>query len=310
MIRCLIPVLGAVVAAPALAMGDSPEMPHRIPRNAPAETLPLDTALAAVRAESGFQPASPATAERAERVFGELLAGEVPDEGLAAIGLVRRPIALDDGKALAVHDPADAVRGRGFYLVQDASRSVAPVFLQAPHRFKDLDTGAIAAEMAAGGTFRMVAWNTVPRWAPDDRSDRAADLAHRDTSHFNAATAAFARADPSGVVVQLHGFASGKRRTAAGRSADVIVSSGTKELAGPARRVRDCLRARLGARVLGYGEDVSELGATTNRNAAMLRDMGFNRFVHVEMDRGLRRALVTDADQRSRLRACLLEAAE
>lgn len=309
MIRYPILAVGAVLAAPVLAMGDAPEMRHRIAPGEPAERLPLDDALTAVRAESGFQPASPATMERAQAVFEALLSGEVPEEGLAAVGLVRRGVALDEGEALAVHDPPDAVRGRGVYLIRDATQAAAPVFLQAPHRFKDLDTGAIAAELAKTGAFRMVAWNTVPRWAPDDRSDRSADLAHRDTSHFNAATAAFAAAHPDGVVVQLHGFASGKRRSAAGRSADVIVSSGTRSLTGAAEQVRDCLRSRLGVRVRGYGDDVSELGATTNRNAAMLRGMGFHRFVHVEMDRPLRRSLLADAEQRDQLRVCLLGAA-
>lgn len=309
--RALMIVLAAAIGlGQTVALASQPESDQRPTEREPGATPSLRVALEAVRAETGFEPPSVATADRAEAAFHALLSGDGSPEVLARVGLVRRRVQLEDGEALAVADPADDVRGRGFYLIQDEGAVDAPVLLQAPHRFKDLDTGAIVAQLAATGAFRMSAWNTVPRWAPDDRSDRRADLAHRDISHFNAATAAFAAVHPSGVVVQVHGFATGKRRTAAGSSADVIVSSGTTALVGPARRVRACLRSRLSVVVRGYGDDVSELGATTNRNAAMLRARGFNAFVHVELDRPLRRSLRRDADQRGRLRACLLEAAE
>ncbi len=275
----------------------------------PANTVPLREALDAVRAQGGFEAPSAATVDDAQQVFAALLADELPVEDIAAVGLVRRRVTLSEAAGLAVADPVTDVEGRGFYLIRDRRVADAPVFLQAPHRFKDLDTGAIAAALAVTGAFRMSAWNTVPRWAPNDRSDRRADLAHRDVSHFNAATAAFAAAHPDGVVVQLHGFAVGKRRTSAGRSADVIVSSGRRSLSGPAEHVRDCLRSRLSVVVRGYGDDVHELGATTNRNAAMLRAQGFKRFVHVELARALRRSLLEDAAQRARLRQCLTEIA-
>ena len=270
---------------------------------------PLAAALEPIQAEEGFQaPAWPAMQE-AQKAFRRVLAGkaEPAEKEFRPFGFTLRTVRLETGPALAVTEPPSDVRGRGFYVID--RHASAPVLVQAPHRFKDLDTGAIVAELVAPGGFRAAAWNTVPRWAPDDRSDRSSDVAHIDASYFNAFTQAFAEAYPDGAVVQIHGFARGNRDTAAGRRADVIVSNGTRRLQGPARAVHRCLSGALDATVLGYGETVFELGATTNRNAAALRRLGFQRFVHVEMVRDLRRRALAEPRLQERIRGCLLEAA-
>lgn len=293
-------LLASVVAgAPACAEGEE------------ASPTPLAAALDEVRAEAGFQAPSWRTMQDARAVFRRLLTGEAePDAAaLERFGLVARPVRIGTGRVPALSDPPAEVRGRGFYLLDREASGASDVLLQAPHRFKDLDTGEIAAELVAAGGFRAAAWNTVPRWAPDDRSDRSSDVAHLDVSLFNAFTLAFAEAYPDGAVVQLHGYARGHRDTAAGRRAEVIVSSGTRRLHGPARAVYRCLDSALDAVVLGYGESVFELGATTNRNAAALRRIGFRRFVHVEMVRELRRRVLEEPALQARLRRCLLEAA-
>ena len=292
-------LVGAIAGAPARAEAEGP---------GPA---PIGAALDAVRAEAGFQAPSWRTMQDARAVFRRLLTGEAEPRAAALqpFGLVARPVRLGTGRAYAVSDPPAEVRGRGFYLLDQEAPGTSDVLLQAPHRFKDLDTGEIVAELVAGGGFRAAAWNTVPRWAPDDRSDRSSDVAHLDVSLFNAFTLAFADAYPEGAVVQIHGYARGHRDTPAGRRAEVIVSSGTRRLHGPARAVCRCLDSALDAVVLGYGESVLELGATTNRNAAALRRIGFRRFVHVEMVRELRRRVLEEPDVQARLRRCLLEAA-
>ncbi len=301
-------ILGGVLAiaiagagAPACAEDEDQE----------GRTVPLAAALEAVQAEAGFQAPAWRTMQEARTVFRRLLAGEAePDAAaLEPFGLVARTVRIGTGRVHAISDPPAEVRGRGFYLLNQGVSDASDVLLQAPHRFKDLDTGEIATELVAAGGFRAAAWNTVPRWAPDDRSDRSSDVAHLDVSLFNAFTLAFAEAYPDGAVVQLHGYARGHRDTSAGRRAEVIVSSGTRRLQGPARAVYRCLDSALDAVVLGYGESVFELGATTNRNAAALRRIGFRRFVHVEMVRELRRRVLEEPALQARLRRCLLEAA-
>lgn len=264
-----------------------------------------------VRADTGFRAATRDDAAVAESVFFRLLTGR-PAAGdrdaLAALGFIPSRVRLDaGGTAQVVADTPGDIAGRGYFLVGE---DAAPLLVQAPHRFKDLDTGAILMEIAAAMPLRAAAWNVVPRRTPDDRVRGEADLAHVDVSYFNAFTRAFARTHSNGVVIQLHGFATEKRRTRSGRRAAVIVSNGTETLAGPARRVRDCLARALPGPVMGYGEDVFELGATTNRNAAALRSIGFDRFVHVELSRDLRRRLLAEPRLRAALYGCLRAAAD
>lgn len=276
-----------------------------------AASTRLPAALDAVRAEDGFRAPTWNVMQTARTTFRRLFSGDAESgsETFDRLGFATRSVALDTGNALAVSDPPGDVRGRGFYLLDRTASPEGNLLVQAPHRFKDLDTGKIVAALVQGGRFRAAAWNTVPRWAPDDRSDRSSDVAHIDVSFFNAFTLAFAEAYPDGAVVQVHGFAREHRDTAAGRDADVIVSSGTRQLREPAHRVHGCLNAALDGAVLAYGEDVFELGATTNRNAAALRRNGFDRFVHVELAREMRRRLLAEPVVQDRLRRCLLKAA-
>jgi hypothetical protein len=194
-------------------------------------------------------------------------------------------------------------RGRGFYVF--STHPEADTVLQVPHRFKDTGTGLIALKMAHAPPFRALAWNTAPRVIDADGQSQDADLAHRWDGYFVALTRAFAATLPQGRLVQLHGFASARRSSAQAANADIIVSAGTRWPSVAARAVSDCLRAQFPDGVRLFPRDVGELGATRNLQGRLLRSLGHNGFVHLELSDALRARLAKAERLRTQLCQCL-----
>ncbi|MEA2029759.1 MAG: hypothetical protein U9N49_12410, partial [Campylobacterota bacterium] len=61
-----------------------------------------------------------------------------------------------------------------------------------------------------------------------------------------------------------------------------------------------------GYRSILYGKDTFELGGTTNTQANLLAQIGFNNFVHIEINTILREALKKSNTQLQTFRKCLL----
>ncbi len=156
-------------------------------------------------------------------------------------------------------------RGRGVYAIRP--RPMLPLVIQAPHGFYDEHTREICADLAGQPEVAAAAWNTVHR--------SVVDTAHVQQHYFNAFTRAVAGALPGSVFVQLHGFTQAGRRTAAGASAEMIVSNGshypTRFTWQVVHRIQDAfpdVAVRL------YPSTVQELGATTNVQGAVVRGGG------------------------------------
>lgn len=194
--------------------------------------------------------------------------------------------------------------GRGFFGVNRDGG--CGMLLQAPHGLWDLDTGDIALRLAAQAPPAGFALNTLPRKATDDYAS-GVDLADRRSSFFQSVTRGFANACPDGVVVQLHGFAQDKRASEAGRQADWIVSGGVEWPTPDAHTLLRCLEGTFDGRAALYPVQVQELGGTTNAQGRLLRELGHDRFVHLEIARGQRRALLAEPKQLEALSRCLLE---
>ena len=227
--------------------------------------------------------------ERAQRLFARTLRGKEDVEELqrAWTGLEMEMVVLpvaDGNDVWLLSEMQQHQLGRGFYAVRPQSSSTAVI--EAPHSFADLQTRRITAALFLGGDLRAAAWNTVHR--------KTADLAHIDTSFYNAFTRAFIDVcRDRAVVCQLHGFAVDRRTTDAGRSSDLILSNGSRSssvwLYNKARHFRAAfphLHVRL------YPDEVVELGGTTNRQARVLRRAGWGHFLHLEMSGKLRKELV------------------
>jgi hypothetical protein len=269
----------------------------------------LDRLLAETRLARGYVPATTADAALSEALFERLLRGEQGAdiaEGLARIGFTLASVTLGGEAATVIREAAGQRTGKGLYVLRQGAGRPTPVLLQAPHRFTDLDTGRIVARLLEEGGFLAAAWNTVPRWYEDGGVRIDADLAHVEVSHFNAFTRAFAKVHGRSRVIQIHGFERARRRSGAGAQAGVIVSSGTGRPGSASAEVARCLEGALTPeRVLLYPVDVKELGGTTNANAAALRELKFDGFVHIEVARELRIRLRDDEEARKTFARCL-----
>lgn len=179
-------------------------------------------------------------------------------------------------------------RGRGLYVFRQGT--TVPLAVQAPHAWDDLHTGPIAARLVVECAAQAAAWNTLPR--------AEVDLAHETLSYFQSFTAAFARVRADGVVVQLHGFARKSRRTEAGRTSDMILSSGTKKPPLWVLEAARQLKAKVAESARVFPREVNELGATTNAQGALLRGLGHEGLLHVEMSLEMRKKLLDEGKVR------------
>jgi len=210
-------------------------------------------------------------------------------------GFVMKTLSQNGTTFTAIQETATQRSGRGFYLFrQPASQSIA---LQAPHSFKDLYTGTIARKLMEEGQYVAAGWNTVKR--------HYADMAHLENTIFQAFGRAFAKQYPIGSLVQLHGFAQGKRKTKTGKTADLILSGTTITPSQRVLEIGKCLKSKLTDWIIRiYPNEISELGGTTNSNAEDLRARGFKRFFHVELSKPLRKKLSNNSPVRSKLNNC------
>jgi hypothetical protein len=178
--------------------------------------------------------------------------------------------------------------GDGFYAFRP--RGVA-LCVQAPHTFFDEGTSDIAQALFEETHAVALFSNTVHRHAavaPGEPSD-SADVAHAEHSVFQSATEGLLAAGPI-PVVQIHGF--GPREKLPPDTA-AVVSDGaaTRPADAPVVLLRSILQAELGgsARVLLFGVDAQELGATTNVQGRSVRKAGVP-FLHIEMSQKTRAA--------------------
>ncbi len=270
---------------------------------AAASPVLLDRLSQASRGAHYEQP-TPEAFEQARKAFLALFEGRrIPCDTLESLGfrVIRMP--LKNQSWVLIEDVRH--RGAGLFAVRwPIRRQGVPLLLQAPHSFFDRYTRELAAQWMQEGGFAAVAWNTAHRYQLDGGRS---DVAHQDISFFQAFMLAFAQANPSGGVIQLHGFSSAKRRQVDAASADVILSNGTLHASVIIKRIDACLDDLLVGASRVFPDEVGELGATSNRNARALRAMGFVGFVHVEMSLSLRKKLSDVWFMRNRFQRCIEE---
>jgi hypothetical protein len=250
------------------------------------------------KASFRFAPPSAEACQRVRTLVAHLTkslhAGAPPPVLIAeakTAGLVLEPARDAAGELWVLHEPDGQRAGGGFYVFRAGG---SPLAIEAPHTFFDEGTGDIAlalfARLKAGAMF----CNTVHRYAPAvGGGEHPADVAHASQTLFAAANQGLLDS-VRWAVVQVHGF--GDKQ---GLPADVkaVVSDGVAARAAdaPAVRLRAALASRWGAgNVRLYGVDADVLGATTNVEGKVARQVGAV-FLHVEMSASTRRMLVGDA---------------
>lgn len=158
-----------------------------------------------------------------------------------------------------------------------------PIMLQSPHKFYDKHTGKIGRNLYKLGHYKVYMENTVQRYRTDN-----ADRAHQTYTLFSAFADAFIQHYEEAKVIQIHGFSSRRRNTQAGKSADIIVSNGTRHPTPYLQELQICHRDNLGLVSRIYGADVFELGATTNKIGRKLNSNDLGHFIHIELSHEIR----------------------
>ena len=236
---------------------------------------------------------------RAEQAFLLLASGR---SAQAPVGFAVEPVS-DPFRGARIEEPERDCRGGGSYVLRQEPGAV-PLLISAPHRSADRLTGTLTMRFFVEGRAQAAAWNSVPR--RNACGEEGSDIARLRRHPFTAFSTAFARAFPGGRVVQIHGFDKERRRTRAGRTADLILSSGSRTAGPHLKVIAACLRRDLPSlRVALFPDEVRELGATRNAQGIRLRQYGFKGFVHAELSLGLRQHLMRDEALRGHFIACL-----
>jgi hypothetical protein len=227
-----------------------------------------------------FAVPTPQEQQIVEQAIKQLLTGVARDavqKSLATVGFRIDAIAEWPG-VLFVHEET-RLRGGGGYVLRPEAKSRWAV--QAPHTFFDAGTLPLACTMFQKSDARAFFFNTSHRYksatkTADGRSP--ADVAHGDSTLFQAATRGLLASVPACSVVQLHGFAEREVAFAA------VVSAGERRSPVPPHvlSAKSELTKLLGKAVAAYPDDTTELGATTNVQGALVR-RGGGMFLHVEM---------------------------
>ena len=260
-----------------------------------------------------YQAPSLQQLDQAQALFEQTLRASDPvhhQQAWHKLGFELLPIppgAPGTGTMFVLREMPGQQRGWGFFLFNPG----APQrwILQAPHSISDLHTGQIAAQLSTSGRFWAGAWNTVPRHYRNPLDPSAsADLAHRQDSLLLRFTQAALTVQPQLAVLQLHGFASAKRRTVQAARSAAIISPGQNTRQALSTAFSQCLNDRLAEPILLFPRDTKELGGTTNTIARWLRSQNRSRFVHFEMALDLRQQLRRDSAFRTLLLDCLEQA--
>ncbi len=253
------------------------------------------------RRDGSYQEPSREELTQAERLFKQTLAAgdnlAELEKAWKALGFELAAVSHKGADLLVLQEAPGRKTGRGFYVFR-RSRSEA-IALEAPHSWNDLHTGPIAFRLFEEAPVKAGAWNTVTR--------KEGDLAHLSSSYFQAFTRAFGESYRTGLVVQLHGFEAAKRTSKIGEEADAVLSDGTRNPAGWLLGLGKRLKEKWTERVRIYPQDVRELGGTTNVQGQLLRSLGNDGFLHIEMARDLRKRMREEPSVRAAFLKCLLE---
>lgn len=259
----------------------------------------LTEAYSQVRKESAgtrYVAPQPSELEATEDLFVRLLQGQ--DAALLGSlaskgGWTLRSERNAGRSVVVVSELPTGRRGRGLYAFFDQGQHA----LQAPHVPSDKLTGEILLRYGDDSLPRALAWNSVPR--------SVADLAHLDRTDFIAFSRAFALVNPGEKIIQFHGFDSDRRKTNAAAESAAIVSAGHSQPTRELRNAVGCMNLKVDSATRLYGADVKELGGTTNSVVHALHAMGYEHFIHLELNLSLREQLLANAKKRKALFGCL-----
>ncbi len=189
------------------------------------------------------------------------------------------------------------LHGGGVYVFRLAGHQKAqfdrkkPVtIVQAPHIRYESGTQYVARSIFEDTDAFALFMNTAHRYVQKSEDRHVSDLAHNRNTYFHTITKAVCKYFRSALVVQFHGYDTGKYKDV-DREISVILSDGSKRLSkGPIfQRIIQRFIGFLGEDAVGiYGANVFRLGGTTNTQGRYIRKYSDDVFIHVEMTGKLR----------------------
>lgn len=268
-----------------------------------------------------FQTINPIRYQQAKNLFKQLL--DIPLPAHEAVLRPTLPEALQkiatqaglswqwlrvthlkqDHTVLLFMEPATTAQGQGAYLFA-ISHPVTYV-IQAPHQYFDKSTGQLALQFFFEQKLRAVALNTVHR-----NQTPQSDLAHQANSLFSAFAEAFsenfaeiqAEQKSEEYLLQIHGFSNQRRRSAAGKKADIILSNGSRSPSLFLRHSQERMNQQSAFKTYLYGADINELGGSQNSSLAILSKFDQQQhFIHIELSSDTRKRLKTSRATREQL---------
>lgn len=202
----------------------------------------------------------------------------------------------------AITVPAYTAQGVLFVRPQGSTPARKPIYLQAPHQFFDQDTGQLGLQLFRESHAHALYLNTVSR---KKYGSQPQDVVHIDNTLIEASSLSFAAENPDSLIVQLHGFAQSKRKSAKARQAHIILSNGTQVPPAILYNIKNCLVERVTPFTYLYPLEVSALGGTRNHVKKKLSEQLYNGFIHMELSYPIRQALIKEKELRSHLLSCL-----
>ncbi len=271
-----------------------------------------------VRAAQLYAP--PSDAERAALLAGlpgfyAALTQEDSDLGpyaamFAQSGMALREYTTDGRRWVVVYDDMPEWRGTGGYLFRKGAVE-SDTIVQAPHSFYDVSSGEIADYLMANASIRGFFFNTLHRryllpGATCDDGVNPADVGHVTNSFFYLMSTQYIAATATGTIVQLHGFTN---EALAAQGFGVVASSGEQTPSLQLQRLDAALGDALaGQSVALYPVDTNLYGATLNIQGRWIRREDRGHFLHIELSRTVRAALVADAAELARFCSALASA--
>ncbi|UZE94849.1 hypothetical protein [Alkalimarinus alittae] len=186
---------------------------------------------------------------------------------------------------LLLMEREETAKGQGAYLF--AMNKPLKFVIQAPHQYFDYKSGHLALQLFFEQNLRAVALNTVHR----NQTDQS-DLAHQANSLFSAFTEALPHKNTERYLIQVHGFSKKNRQTAEGKTADIILSNGSRSPSTFLINAQARMAQKTGFKTYLYGADIDELGGTQNSSLAILANTHQqSHFIHMELSAEARNKL-------------------
>ena len=170
---------------------------------------------------------------------------------------------------------------QGYFIRNEQGKNI---LIQAVHAHDDLYTGELVKLMSQlKESARFSTISSVSRSLLDPSTQ---------ASLSNSIALSLLKSDTIDTIVQIHGFSQEKRKSRKAKSANIIISSGSKDSHRKVSAIYKCLDNQFD-KVFLFGKNIYELGATENYLNKSLQNSGFDEnFVHIELSLEQRKKLL------------------